>query len=60
MAAIEPDALGYYIAEADLTASGSRASRSFDADSWSRMQALRQDIDPDGLFHDVLTPRAAS
>lgn len=56
MSAVEPLGTGHYIAEADLTASPTRAERSFTASDWQRLQALRARYDPEGVFHSYLTP----
>ncbi|MGI5403459.1 FAD-binding oxidoreductase [Streptomyces sp. CA-135486] len=56
MSAVEPLGTGHYIAEADLTASATRAERSFTTSDWQRLQALRTRYDPEGVFHSYLTP----
>jgi FAD/FMN-containing dehydrogenase len=58
MAALDPVAVGHYIAEADLLASPSRARRSFAAPNWDRLHELRRNLDPDGLFPSYLAPAA--
>jgi FAD/FMN-containing dehydrogenase len=56
MAALEPLAIGHYVGEADLLAAGSRAERSFAQPNWDRLQELRRDIDPKGVFPSYLAP----
>jgi FAD/FMN-containing dehydrogenase len=56
MSAVEPLGTGHYIAEADLTASPTRAERSFTPSDWQRLQTLRAQYDPEGVFHSYLTP----
>ena len=56
MAQLEPLALGHYLAETDLTAAQTRAERSFAQPNWNRLQELRRDVDPDGVFPPYLTP----
>ncbi|MEU8567324.1 FAD-binding oxidoreductase [Streptomyces pathocidini] len=56
MAAVEPLGTGHYIAEADLTADPSRARRSYAPRDWARLERLRAEYDPRGLFHPYLTP----
>jgi FAD/FMN-containing dehydrogenase len=56
MAELEPLALGHYLAETDLTAAGSRAQRSFARPNWGRLQELRRNVDPEGIFASYLTP----
>ncbi|MFK4227051.1 FAD-binding oxidoreductase [Streptomyces sp. NPDC019890] len=56
MSAVEPLGTGHYIAEADLTAGATRAERSFTTSDWQRLQALRAQYDPEGVFHSYLTP----
>jgi FAD/FMN-containing dehydrogenase len=50
MAALEPLAIGHYIAEADP----SRARRSFAQPNWDRLHQLRRSLDPDGRFPSYL------
>jgi FAD/FMN-containing dehydrogenase len=56
MAELEPLAIGHYVGETDLLAAGSQAERSFAAPNWHRLQELRRDIDPDGIFPSYLGP----
>ncbi|MFF4230837.1 FAD-binding oxidoreductase [Streptomyces sp. NPDC001820] len=56
MSAVEPLGTGHYIAEADLTASPTRAERSFTTSDWQRLQTLRARYDPEGVFHSYLIP----
>jgi FAD/FMN-containing dehydrogenase len=56
MSGVEPLGTGHYISEADLTASPTRAERSFRASDWQRLQTLRSQYDPEGVFHSYLTP----
>jgi FAD/FMN-containing dehydrogenase len=51
MRALEPFGVGHYLGEADLDADASRARRSFTEPNWQRLQALRREYDPHGLFH---------
>lgn len=60
MRAVEPLGTGHYIAEADLTAAPSRARRSFAPDDWTRLQSLKAQYDPDGVFHSYLSPDEAT
>jgi FAD/FMN-containing dehydrogenase len=53
---LEPLAIGHYLAETDLTAAGSRAERSFAESNWSRLQGLRNEVDPNGIFASYLAP----
>ncbi|MEU6367182.1 FAD-binding oxidoreductase [Streptomyces sp. NPDC046931] len=46
---------GHYIGEADLTADPSRARRSFTPSDWERLQSLRAEYDPQGLFFSYLS-----
>jgi FAD/FMN-containing dehydrogenase len=50
IAQLDGVATGHYIAETDLLAAPSRATRSFTAETWDRLQALRGEVDPDGVF----------
>ena len=56
MAELEPLAIGHYLAETDLTAAHSRAERSFAQPNWDRLQKLRRDVDPNGVFPSYLAP----
>jgi FAD/FMN-containing dehydrogenase len=60
MAALDGSAAGYYVAEADLQADASRASRSFSAPTWERLQHLRDRVDPDDVFATYLGPPAVA
>lgn len=51
------ETIGHYLGEVDLTAGDSRAARSFAKPNWERLQKLRAQFDPDGVFHTYLTPR---
>ncbi|MFF3907140.1 FAD-binding oxidoreductase [Streptomyces sp. NPDC001848] len=57
---VEPLGTGHYIAETDLTAAESRARRSFTPGDWQRLQRLKAQYDPDGLFHSYLSPGDAA
>jgi FAD/FMN-containing dehydrogenase len=48
--ALEQFAVGHYIGETDLTASPTRAAESFAPGVWERLQAVRQQYDPQGVF----------
>ena len=49
--ALDPFAVGHYVGESDIVADAARAQRSFANANWQRLQALRQQYDPEGLFH---------
>jgi FAD/FMN-containing dehydrogenase len=51
IAALDPFAVGHYVGESDIVADSARAQRSFANANWQRLQALRRQYDPDGLFH---------
>ena len=51
IAALEQYAVGHYVGESDIIADPRRAERSYAKANWQRLQALRQQYDPDGLFH---------
>jgi FAD/FMN-containing dehydrogenase len=51
IAALDPLAVGHYVGESDIVAEPARAERSFAPANWQRLQALRRQYDPDGLFH---------
>lgn len=58
--ALDPFAMGHYVGESDIVAHPERASRSFANANWQRLQSLRQQYDPEGLFHghfSVLQPQ---
>jgi FAD/FMN-containing dehydrogenase len=44
-------AVGHYVGESDIVADPRRAERSYAKANWERLQALRRNYDPDGLFH---------
>ncbi len=44
-------AVGHYVGESDIVADPRRAERSYAKANWQRLQGLRQQYDPDGLFH---------
>ncbi len=44
-------AVGHYMGESDIVADPRRAERSYATANWQRLQGLRQQYDPDGLFH---------
>ena len=54
MEALEPLAVGHYVAETDLLADPSRPARSFSRDAWERLTTLRGRLDPQGIFHPYL------
>ncbi len=45
------------MAEADLLAAETRATRSFAESSWHRLRDIRGRLDPDGVFASYLGPR---
>lgn len=49
-------ASGCYINEFDLEERSASISRCFAPDHWSKLRKLRQDYDPDGVFHAVGRP----
>ncbi len=51
VAALEPFGVGHYIGESDLAGRPERAIRSFAPENWARLQSLRQQYDPNGVFH---------
>ena len=51
IAALDPFAVGHYVGESDIVADPVRAQRSFANANWQRLQSLRRQYDPDGLFH---------
>jgi FAD/FMN-containing dehydrogenase len=51
IAALDQYAVGHYVGESDIIADPRRAERSYAKANWQRLQALRQQYDPDGLFH---------
>jgi FAD/FMN-containing dehydrogenase len=54
VSSVEPLGVGHYIAEADLPAAPTRATGSFAAPHWERLEALRAQHDPDRVFHTYL------
>jgi FAD/FMN-containing dehydrogenase len=54
MAAVEPQTVGRYIAEADLLAHSSRVMDSFAPANWQRLENVRRRYDSAGLFHGYL------
>ncbi len=54
MEALEPLAVGHYVAETDLLADPSRPTRSFSTAAWKRLMTLSERLDPQGLFHPYL------
>jgi FAD/FMN-containing dehydrogenase len=50
IAALDPFAVGHYVGESDIVADPARARRSFADANWHRLQALRLQYDPEGLF----------
>jgi len=48
---LERFASGHYVGEADIAGIPSRTMRSFAPANWERLQRLRRQYDPDGLFH---------
>ncbi len=47
---LEPISVGHFLSEADVLAHRSRAERSFSPENWSRLQRLRAELDPGGMF----------
>ncbi len=54
MEALEPLAVGHYVAETDLLADPSFPTRSFSATAWERLTRLSERLDPLGVFHPYL------
>lgn len=52
IAALDQYAVGHYVGESDIVADPRRAERSYAKEHWQRSQTLRQQYDPDGLFHE--------
>ncbi len=48
---LDPFAVGHYVGESDIVADPARAQRSFANANWQRLQSLRRQYDPEGLFH---------
>ncbi len=57
IAALDSFAVGHYVGESDIVADPARAQRSFAHANWHRLQALRQQYDPEGLFHGHFSSR---
>jgi FAD/FMN-containing dehydrogenase len=51
IAALDHFAVGHYVGESDILADRERAERSFAPANWKRLESLRRQYDPDGLFH---------
>jgi FAD/FMN-containing dehydrogenase len=51
IAALDKYAVGHYVGESDIVASPDRAARSYSPANWERLKTLRQQYDPEGLFH---------
>lgn len=51
IAALDQYAVGHYVGESDIVASPDRAARSYAPANWERLNKLRQQYDPEGLFH---------
>jgi FAD/FMN-containing dehydrogenase len=51
IAALDRYAVGHYVGESDIIADPRRAERSYAKANWRRLQALRRQYDPEGLFH---------
>ena len=51
MRLMEPFTIGHYVNESDLVADTARSVKSYSAENWTRLQNLRSQLDPDGLFH---------
>ena len=49
---LEPISTGHFISEADLEAHPERLARCFTRANWERVLSLRDEWDPDRLFHD--------
>jgi FAD/FMN-containing dehydrogenase len=52
---LRPSATGHYIGETDLTRW--EPERCFAPDAWDRLCSLRHQYDPEGVFHDPLSPQ---
>jgi FAD/FMN-containing dehydrogenase len=52
IAALDPFAVGHYVGESDIVAAPARAARSFANANWQRLQSLRRQYDPEGLYHE--------
>jgi len=51
IAALDKYAVGHYVGESDIVARPDRAARSYSPANWERLNRLRQQYDPEGLFH---------
>jgi FAD/FMN-containing dehydrogenase len=51
IAALDQHAIGHYVGESDIVGSPDRAARSYAPANWQRLNKLRQQWDPEGLFH---------
>lgn len=51
---LQSHAAGRYIGETDLQANPHHAAQAYSAENWSRLQSLRKQYDPSGLFHNFL------
>jgi len=54
MRALEPQAVGCYVGEADIAANPSRMLNAYARSHWERLQALREKYDPNELFHSYM------
>src|SRR5215210_427704 len=54
MSALEPLAMGCYVGESDIVANPSQVVNSFARSNWERLQALREQYDPNGVFHSYM------
>jgi FAD/FMN-containing dehydrogenase len=54
MAALEPLAVGCYVGESDIAANPSQVVNSFAGPNWERLQALREQYDPNEVFHSYM------
>lgn len=52
MTALQPFSLGHYINNEDVVNFPERNRASFSADSWTKLRALKQKYDSNGVFHD--------
>ena len=48
---LDPFAVGHYVGESDIVSFPVRHERSFASANWQRLEWLRREWDPDGLFH---------
>lgn len=60
MRSVDSRAVGHYIAEVDLEADPTRATRCFAPPNWERLESLRAVYDPGGRFHSYLGLEAAA